>query len=244
MELEERAVDPLAGGMMRGYQCGMVWGAVLAAGAQAYRTLGTGPQAEARAMTAAQKIVESFRAQNKSINCREITGIDLSAPTARAVARFLIKSAPRGSCLGMAARCAKTEFHEINAALSQEQIEALPAPVSCSAMLAQKMGASDMHAVMAAGLAGGIGLSGGACGALGATLWIVGMNSLQEGAGALDLQTPEILGAMERFSKCTDGEFECSKIVGRKFKSVADHANYLRAGGCSKIIEGLAAPKS
>jgi len=31
-------------------------------------------------------------------------------------------------------------------------------------MLAQKMGLSDMQTVMAAGFAGGIGLSGGACG--------------------------------------------------------------------------------
>ena len=32
---------PLAGGFMGyGYQCGMLWGAVLAAGAQAYRIFG------------------------------------------------------------------------------------------------------------------------------------------------------------------------------------------------------------
>jgi len=57
-------------------------------------------------------------------------------------------------------------------------------------MLAQKMGLSDMHTVMAAGLAGGIGLSGGACGALGAAIWIAGMNSLEEGADKLDFKTP------------------------------------------------------
>ena len=35
---------------------------------------------------------------------------------------------------------------------------------------------------MAAGLAGGIGLSGGACGALGAAIWILGMNhNIKEG---------------------------------------------------------------
>ncbi len=37
---------PLAGGIVgNGYQCGMIWGAALAAGAQAYRLLGTGPVA-------------------------------------------------------------------------------------------------------------------------------------------------------------------------------------------------------
>jgi hypothetical protein len=44
---------------------------------------------------------------------------------------------------------------------------------------------------------------------------------------------------IERFLKITDFEFECSKIVGRRFANVADHADYLRAGGCSKIIEVL-----
>ncbi len=238
MEFEERAADPLAGGIMRGYQCGMLWGASLAAGAQAYRVLGKGPQSEAKAIIATQRIVASFRAQNKNIDCRDITGIDLASPTSRAIVRFLIKSGPTGSCLGMAARCARAAFSDINAALSEKHIEASPAPVSCSAMMAQKMGASDMHTVMAAGLAGGIGLSGGACGALGAAIWISGMNSLKEGTGKIGLKASG--DVIERFTKCTNGEFECSKIVGRKFESIGDHAGYLHADGCSKIIEVLA----
>jgi hypothetical protein len=39
--------------MQHGYQCGMIWGATLAAGAQAYRLLGPGPQAETAAIIAA-----------------------------------------------------------------------------------------------------------------------------------------------------------------------------------------------
>ncbi len=190
-------------------------------------------------MTAAQRIVEAFRTRNKSINCREITGIDLLSPKPQMIVRFLIKSAPKGSCLGMAARCAKASFREINAALSEAQVETPPAPVSCTAMLAQRMGASDMHVVMAAGLAGGIGLSGGACGALGAAIWMSGVNSLKEGASQIDNKASEVSNAIERFSNCTGGEFECSKIAGRKFESIADHANYLRNGGCSKILEVL-----
>lgn len=37
-EAEERAIDPLAGGIMQnGYQCGQLWGAVMALGAEALR---------------------------------------------------------------------------------------------------------------------------------------------------------------------------------------------------------------
>jgi hypothetical protein len=237
MELEERAADPLAGGLMQGYQCGMLWGATLAAGAQAYRTLGKGRQAEAGAVLAAQRIVETFRAQNKHVNCLEITEVNLTSPTPRMIVRFLLKSGATGSCLGMAARCAKAAVKDIDTAFSEKPVAALPAPVSCAALLAQKMGASDLHVVMAAGLAGGIGLSGGACGALGAALWLIGMDNLREGDGKIVSKASQVT---ERFLKCTGYEFECSKIVGRTFESVADHANYLCAGGCSEIIEGVA----
>jgi hypothetical protein len=244
MEFEERAADPLAGGIMRGYQCGMIWGATLAAGAQTYRLLGSGPQAETTAVLAAQRIVESFHAQNKNMNCREITGIDMASATPWMIARFLIKGIPTGGCFGMAARYAKTASSEINAALSVgtcsvKHIESLPAPTSCSAMLAQKMGASDMHTVMAAGLAGGIGLSGGACGALGAAIWIIGIDLLKKG-DKFAFQAQHASDAIEKFTGCTDHEFECSKIVGRKFESIQGHASYLRDGGCSKILEALA----
>jgi hypothetical protein len=240
MEFEERAADPLAGGFMRGYQCGMIWGAALAAGAQAHRLFGSGLQAETAAVIAAQRIVKSFRAQNKHINCHEITGIDMASATPWMIARFLVKSAPKGSCFGMAARYAKTASSEINTALSQAYNEAPSAPASCAAMLVQKMGASDMHAIIAAGLAGGIGLSGGACGALGAAIWIAGIKLLEKG-DEFAYQAPHASDAIERFTKCTDHEFECAKVVGRKFDGIQDHASYLQEGGCSEILSVLAA---
>jgi hypothetical protein len=217
----------------------MVWGSALAAGAQAYRLLGTGPKAEARAIISAQRVVESFRARNKSMNCFDITGLHKSSSTMQMFIRFFMKGKSI-DCFRMAAGYAPVAFSEINAALSEKDIEALPAPVSCSAILAQKMVVSDMHTVMAAGLAGGIGLSGGACGALGAAIWIIGLNSLREGAGKVSYKAPRALDAVDRFAKRTDNRFECSRIVGRKFESISDHASYLRDGGCSEIIEALA----
>ena len=170
---EEHATVPFAGGVMQhGYQCGLIWGAALAAGAQAYRGLGTGSRVEAKAVIAAQRLVESFRALNENnVNCLEITEIDKSSSTMQMITYFLIKGGTIG-CFRRAAKYAPAAFSVIDAALSDEDIEVPPAPVSCSAVLAKKMGASDMHATLAAGLAGGIGLSGGACGALGAAIWL------------------------------------------------------------------------
>jgi len=233
---------------MRGYQCGMVWGATLAAGAQAYRLYGTGPKAETRAIVASQRIVTSFRAQNGSIDCSEITGVEMSSPSARAIVRYLVKSGPTGSCFSMSARYAKATFSEINAALADgacfaNETKVPTASASCSAMLAQKMGASELRAAMAAGFAGGIGLSGSACGALGAAVWIVGMNILEDG-GTLGLRVPDIEETIARFAECTGNEFECSRIVGRKFESPGDHALYVRDGGCADIIEVLSTQRS
>jgi hypothetical protein len=241
MKLEEHAAAPLAGGIMQhGYQCGMIWGAALAAGAQSYRLFGPGPKAEAGAVVAAQRVAESFRALKNTINCLEITDIDKSSSTMEMIKFFLIKGGTIG-CFRMAAKYAPMAYDEINAALSETNVETPSPPVSCAALLAERMGVSDEHKVMAAGFAGGIGLSGGACGALGAAIWIFGMNEMRDGTGKPGFKNPKALETIDRFLKCTDFEFECSKIVGRKFKDVDDHAGHLRGGGCSEIIEVLGA---
>ncbi|MFC1640115.1 C-GCAxxG-C-C family (seleno)protein [Gemmatimonadota bacterium] len=241
LKIEEHASMPFAGGIMQhGYQCGMIWGAALAAGAQAFRLFGSGPKAESATILAAQRIVESFRAQNEHINCLEITELDKSSSNMQMIMYFLIKGGTIG-CFKMAARYAPVAFREIDAALSGELLEAPSPPVSCAAMLAEKMGVSEMQVVMAAGFAGGIGLSGGACGALGAAIWIIGMDGRKEGEPKVDFKDPRAVEAVDSFLKQTDYKFECSEIVGRKFESVGDHAGHLCGGGCSKILEVLAA---
>jgi hypothetical protein len=246
LKLEEHATMLLAGGLMQnGYQCGMLWGAALAAGARAYQLLGPGPNAETEAVITSQKLVESFRARNKEINCAEITEMNWKASSQRQmvtqVLKFFIKGGPIG-CFSMAAGYAPLAFNDIKATISEKPLEAPSHPVSCAAMLARKMGASDMHTVMAAGFAGGIGLSGGACGALGAAIWIIEMNSAVEGVKNIGFDSPKALAVIDRFLESADFEFECSEIVGRKFENAADHARYLCNGGCSKIIKALAAP--
>lgn len=232
---------PLMGGIMNhGYQCGMLWGATLAAGAEAYRLYGPGSQAEAQAITAAQKLVASFSAHNKNeINCMEITELNMQGEMkVWPLLKFLIKGGPV-ICMRMAVKYGPKAFNEINSAFAARPSEAPSPPVSCAAMLAQKMGASEMHTIMAAGLAGGIGLSGGGCGALGAAIWTSGINSVKEGASnkVVNKRASDII---DKFIRNTNFELECAKIVGRKFESISDQADYLRGGGCAEIIEVLA----
>jgi hypothetical protein len=241
LKIEESAVGLLARGIANhGYQCGMLWGATLAAGAQSYRLLGDSSQAETEAVRAAQKIVEVFRARtHNEINCLEITDLNFGGKNkALPMLKFMIKGSPIG-CFRMASRYAPEAFGAINTVFGEKHIEATTSPVSCSAMLAHKMGASDMHTVMVSGFAGGIGLSGGACGALGAAIWIIGVRSRKEGVTKKVINS-RIADTIDRFLKsAADFKFECSEIVGRRFENIGDHAGYLRDGGCSKIIEVL-----
>lgn len=241
LELEENAAMPFAGGIMQyGYQCGMIWGATLAAGAEAYRRHGPGPKAEAGAIHAARRVVDSFRTRHDEINCLEITDLDRSSSNWKMINHFLIKGGTI-ECFRMASWYAPLAFDEINSALSEEGIEAPSPPVSCAAMVARQMGESDLHAVMASGFAGGIGLCGGACGALGAAIWILGMKIGEEKGGRIGFKDPRTQEVVDRFLKLTDFRFECSEIVGRRFEDVDDHAGYLRDGGCSELIDLLAA---
>jgi hypothetical protein len=57
LKVEEKATMILAGGIAgQGYQCGMLWGAALAAGAQAFQVFGSDPQAEAAAINAPKRL--------------------------------------------------------------------------------------------------------------------------------------------------------------------------------------------
>jgi hypothetical protein len=241
MPEEERAVMPLAGGILqRGYQCGMIWGAALAAGAEAHRRLGDGPQAEALAVAAAGKLLEVFRAQNGATDCFDITEIDDSSTRAEMVTYFLLKGG-MVRCFAGAARYASAAKEAIDAALAAPPGDVPRTPLSCSALLARRMGAAGQHAVMAAGFAGGIGLGGGGCGALAAAIWIDGMKTLRSGAERLDFQSRGAMALIDRFLGCTGGQFECAAICGRRFSGVEEHGAYLGDGGCARLVEALVA---
>ena len=235
---------PLAGGIANmGYQCGMLWGAALAAGAQAYRFYGPGPQAEAEAIIASQKLVEAFRTHTKNeINCLEISHLNMQGKAELgSILKFFLKGGPV-NCFLKTARFAPDAYSEIDTSISEENVETPTPSVSCAGLLAEKVGATEMHATMVAGFAGGIGLCGGACGALGATIWL---NGIMDDAAELELDGLSysdtwVNDRIETFLESSDYEFECSEIVGRKFESVDDHAEYISNGGCSKIIAALA----
>ncbi len=234
---EERASMIFAGGVVQnGYQCGLIWGSTLAAGAEAYKRFGSGPKAEAAAIHAAKKIFESFNDRFKKTDCYDLTDTDWKKKSE--FVKYMLKGGTF-RCFNMAAKFPPIAFREINSALDEEGVDLSETSCGCAALLAEKMGLSDEHKVMIAGFAGGIGLSGGGCGALATALWKLGLES-GEGRSKADYENPVFTDLIENFLEYSEYEFECSEIVGRKFESIKDHTKYIDDGGCAKIIEALA----
>lgn len=243
-EHEERALNPLAGGIMnQGYQCGMLWGATLAVGAESFRKHKDLEKAIETAVTASQHILESFIKRCGATNCKDIIGYDLT--TIIGMTKFMLKTTLQGMknslCFNLAEQWsteaveAATEGLSQNISISQKQI-------SCTSEVVRRMGGSDEETVMVAGFAGGLGLSGGACGALSAAIWKKMLDWCRENPDKnppyFNNKTAKKL--LKAFNKATDNKILCSEICEKKFKSLKEHTEYIKQGGCKTLLDALA----
>ena len=233
---EERAADPLAGGIMQqGYQCGMLWGASLAVGAEAYKTCAHTSQAIIVAVEATRSLINSFVDQEQTSQCREITKCDFTNNLS--FAKYLL-SGRFLHCFQLAEDWAPEAV-----AAARNALESKPHnfdySMSCATEVARKMGASDEEAIMVAGFAGGLGLAGSGCGALSAAIWMSALEwcrAHEKGSATKDQHGKEIL---KSFLQQTDGQVQCRDICKRSFDSLDEHTTYMMEGGCSKLIEQL-----
>lgn len=236
-ERAERASDPLCGGLMqKGHQCGMLWGAALAVGAESFRRNSDHDRAIALSIMATQALMESFSNRAESIICRDITHCDFSSTLS--TAKYML-SGHFLSCFNLAEEWAPEAIQSADNSLSLDPVKQPQQAVSCATEVAKRMGASDEETVMVAGFAGGLGLSGNACGALAAAIWMNTLPWCEEHTKAA-ISNPNATATLERFYAATDHEILCQKISGRSFKTMEDHAEYIRGGGCDKLINLLA----
>ncbi len=244
-EAEERALDPLAGGLMNtGHQCGMLWGAALAAGAEAFRRYDNPNQAITVAVKATQHIMKSFINRTNTPNCREITGCDLSSFFG--LLKFMVKSTIKGlennTCFNLAEQWAPEAIQSAKEGLSDKEIDFNQHSANCAAEVVKKMGGSDEEMAMVAGFAGGLGLSGNACGALSAALWMNTLDWCRKNPGKTPpyFNNPNTKKILKAFYEATDSEILCRKISGQSFEKIEDHTAFIKNGGCEKLIDALA----
>lgn len=236
METEERAADPLAGGIMQmGYQCGMLWGASLAVGAEAFRVCAHRSQAISVSVEATRLLMDSFEKHESTTQCREITRCDFKSKLS--FAKYMI-SGRFLHCFQLAEDWAPEAVDNAKKALEAKSHNFEHA-MSCATEVARKMGASEKEMVMVAGFAGGLGLSGSGCGALSAAIWMTALNWCREHKAGSATEDPKTKQLMRAFRVFTDEKILCEDISQTHFNSVKEHTDYLKNDGCSELIDEL-----
>ncbi len=236
MEAEERASDLLAGGIMKkGYQCGMLWGASLAAGTEAFRVCAHKSQAIAVSIEATRLLMDSFETHESTTQCREITKCNFESRLS--FAKYMI-SGRFLHCFQLAEDWAPEAVKKAKKAIQNKPVDFEHA-ISCATEVARKMGASEKEMVMVAGFAGGLGLSGSGCGALSAALWMNALSWCREHKTVSATEDPIAKELMRAFSEFTGEKYLCEEISQTHFSSVKEHTNYIKHGGCKELIEAL-----
>ena len=234
----EKATGPLCGGILQeGHQCGMLWGAALAAGAEANRRMKNPNAATSLAISAARDLVDSFNQKKSSVNCRDITNCNQKSLLGQI--KFFISGKPL-NCARLIGRWAPEAVAIADKSLAVTPAISATPVVSCASIVAEKIGASNEKAMMLAGFAGGIGLSGNACGALGAAVYLKAEKWFTESPEDRRFIVPGSEEIMRDFLIENRGEVRCSKICGKTFNTPEEHSDYIRNGGCSKLIDLLA----
>jgi len=235
---EEKAIDPLAGGILQqGYQCGMLWGAAMAAGAESFRRNSNPGQNTAVTILATQQIMKSFSERTGSIECEEITQCDFT--NKKSFLKYML-SGKFVNCFKLAGKWAPEALQAAREGLGTKDAEHPREALSCASEVVRQMGGSEEEMAMAGGLAGGLGLSGNGCGALAAAVWMNSMAYNRKNPGKSAPYDPESNTTLKVFYEETDYEMMCDKICGQKFSSLEEHTEFLKAGGCKNLIEVLA----
>jgi hypothetical protein len=239
MDNEEQAVDPLAGGIIQqGYQCGMLWGASSAAGAESYRKCSGEPgKATALSIKATQHIMKSFTNRTNTPNCSDIADVDWSNKWD--FAKYMLKGKFWG-CFKLAEKWAPEAIESANKGLSIDQSDLPEDTLSCASEVVKKMGGTEMEMAIVSGYAGGLGLTGNACGALAATIWKNSLERVKTNSFKYSISDPVTEKILKKFFEETDYEMECEKICEKKFKTVEEHTEFIKNGGCEKLIDVLA----
>jgi len=235
---EERAIDPLAGGIVQqGYQCGMLWGASMAVGAESFRRYNEKGKATGVTIQATQYLMKSFKDRTKCIECEDFTKTDFKNKWSFAKYMFSGKFL---SCYKLAENWAPEAIKAAHEGLEMDQEDWTQRPLSCASEVVKRMGGSDEEVAMVAGLAGGLGLSGNGCGALAATIWKTILELVKNDKWKSTLSDPDSEKIIKRFYEETNFKMECHEICGMQFNTIDEHSEFIKNGGCDKLLDVLA----
>ena len=230
-ENEERATGSLTGGFMQtGNSCGMIWGASLGAGAEAYRKIQDPDQAAGIAIDTTQRIIQSYIDHHQTPNCREVTGCNPGSVPG--LIKYFLLGKPF-ACVKMGIKWAPEALKAANEDPENDHKRCK----SCATETVRKMGGSEEEAVIVSGFAGGLGLSGNVCGALAAAIWLKTLRKVRRGESISS--NPEARSLLSDFKSETKDRLRCDEITGKQFKTTEEHTEFVSSGGCQKLMEVL-----
>ncbi len=242
--LEEKAVDIMAGGIaQKGNQCGLLWGGSLAIGTESYQRFNSKDEAIAMAIYGSGNLMSSFYKRKQTVNCREISKVDWENKFQFTF--YILKTLAYGfvfsPCFNLISKWTPEAIAAVKKSF-ETKISWNEPCLSCATEVIKKMGGTEEESIMVAGFAGGIGLSGNACGALSGAMWfkMLQFSKIHNGKIQSIFNNPEAKKIIRNFYMHTDSEVECIKICRRKFNTIDEHSEYIKNGGCEKIIAILA----
>jgi C_GCAxxG_C_C family probable redox protein len=240
---EEKASDMLAGGIaQKGHQCGMLWGGSLAVGTEAFRKFDDKNKAIAMAINASKLLMDSFHERTKTVNCKDISRVDWDNKFQFMI--YMLKTIAQGfvysTCFNLIVKWTPEAVNAANDGLNEDINYTQPC-ISCSSVVVKKLGGTEEESIIVAGFAGGIGLSGNACGALSAAIWYKMLEWAKNNPDKSPsmFNNPDAKKVLRTFYMQTDSEMLCHKICNQRFNTIDEHSNYIKSGGCSQLIEAL-----
>jgi hypothetical protein len=249
----EQALHAFSGGFMHlGHACGLLTGAAMATGFLARARF---DDDETRATAALYTTIQLTKAHPEltgSVNCQDITEIDLTNLKGRL--RYLREG--KGRMCGRLHLKWSPQAHELIDKTLTEFEGRRPdnACANCVVKTMDKMvtstGIEAEDSVLFAGLAEGVGLLGNVCGALAAGVYALSISHYleQEGKkrdsriqGSLhELSGARFRGPATQLRLAFVGRFDselCIQITQQQFQDIENHSAFIEQGGCQEVIE-------
>lgn len=249
----EQALHSLSGGFMHlGHVCGLLTGAVVAAGFVARARFDDDDTRAGATLYAAIQLARAYPELSGSVNCREITEVPLTTLVQRL--RYLQAGKAR-LCGHLHLKWAPQAHELIDRALTEFGARRLPREhTNCAVRTLEKLvsstGMNQEDSVLLAGLAGGVGLLGNVCGALAAGVYAMSVSHYLEQPGKRrdsrmrgsleELAGTRYRGAATRLrTEFVDryGSELCVQIAQRGFQVAEGHSAFIQQGGCHEVIE-------
>lgn len=252
----EQAIHVFSGGFMhRGHACGLLTGAVLAAGFVARSRFDDDRLRSGAALYTAIQLTMAYSKLTGSVNCLEITDVSLMHLSGRL--RYLQQGKDR-MCGGIHLKWATQAQQLIDSSLVAFSHSRQTGPfVNCAVRTLRELvvitGMKAEDAVLVAGFSGGVGLCGNVCGALTAAVFamsaghqLVRKQKQRDSRirGALEeLTGSNYRGAATRLRRDFVQQFGselCADIIGRRFQDIDDYSIFIEQGRCDKVIKFVA----